>query len=341
MKPPSSGRAEFVWTFARVCLLLLSVAALVRCATPPPYRSGAEPAPVPNEQRVVDEILAEEPAPTAVVVLATDGAPSRLLALANHRGTDLAKKPLRPGSTVKPLTAWIAAEASVLTPGTTVPCRGTYDAERQLRCFETHGTLDLTRAITTSCNSYFFELGKRLGLERLSSGLTSFGLARPTGLSPGEAAGFIATPAWAAEHQGAWEYTIAAGHGPLEVTLLQLAVAYGELGRRLASPGNVPEAIRKEIADALVRVVTDADGTGHGAFVPGLEIAGKTGTAEGETFEEQRAGVQGRSENKWFVGFAPASAPKTLVAVVVLGQEDGPNRAAMITGRVFARLGTK
>jgi signal peptidase I len=317
--------------------------------TPPPYRPRTEPPPVPDEQKVVDAALAEEPGPAAVVVLAIEGEPSRLVALGRHKGADPVTQALRPGSTVKPLMGWIAAEASVLSPGETLSCRGTYDAERGLKCFETHGDLDLTRSITTSCNSYYFELGKRLGLERVSRGLTAFGLARPTGLVPGEAAGFIATPAWAAEQADkskSWELAVAAGHGALEVTLLQLAVAYGDLARRLNAlsdgvSGGVPEAVRREIARGLLRVVTDEKGTGRGAFVPGLAIAGKTGTAEGGSFEDQRRGAPEKPENGWFVGFAPASTPKMVVAAVVHGQGPGGKRAAPLVGRIFARLEPK
>jgi cell division protein FtsI/penicillin-binding protein 2 len=128
------------------------------------------------------------------------------------------------------------------------------------------------------------------------------------------------------------------GHGPFEVTLLELAAAYAKLAALLAQPSSqVPDAVRAEIAEGLRRAVADADGTGHRAATAGLDIAGKTGSAEPAPFG---APVDDAAkDNGWFVGYAPASAPKRLVAVLVLHSGGGAQTAAPLAGRIFAAVG--
>jgi penicillin-binding protein 2 len=309
-------------------------------ASPPPAPSGAAPR-ATDVQHVVDSVLSASAAPVAAVVLDVEG--PRVLALGRHLGADPVTALFRPGSTVKPLTAWVAAEEGVLGPRETVACDQVFPGVEGYRCFAPHGSLDLPSAIATSCNVYFYELGARLGLERVANGLMGLGLARRTELVDGEAVGFVATPAWVASQPQLaarrHEVVVAAGHGPLEVTLLELAVAYARLGAALSAPHpRVPDALRAEILTGLRRVVNGPDGTGRAAAVPGLDLVGKTGTAEGTSFAEDRAGAKARPENGWFVGFTPSERPSRVVAVVVLGQGSGGKTAAPIAGRLFAGL---
>jgi penicillin-binding protein 2 len=288
----------------------------------------------------VDRLLASSPAPAAAVVLGLDG-PIRALALGRHSGADPATQVWRPASTVKPLTTWIAAERGVYHLGDTVTCAGRYPGYEAFHCFAEHGTLELTQALAVSCNMYFGELGARLGLAALSDGLRGFGLAQPTGLVPGEASGFIADPAWASARPNAsnerFELLVAAGHGPLEVTVLQLAAAYAKLALLLQTPSpTVPDAVRAELEAGLRRVVEDASGTGHLAAVPGLEIAGKTGSGESSHFGEEAPA--GAKDNGWFVGFTPVKAPKRLVAVLVLGAGGGGATAAPLAAKIFEAI---
>jgi penicillin-binding protein 2 len=308
-------------------------------APPPPARAAAPD--VTDAQRVVDEVLAASTAPVAAVVLDVEGL--RVLALGRHLGADPVTQLRRPGSTVKPLVAWIAAAEGALAPRERLTCDRTFPGPEGYGCFDRHGSLDLPRAIATSCNVYFFELGVRLGLGRVANGLMELGLARRTGLVAGEAMGFVATPSWLASEPALpahrYEAVVAAGHGPFEVTLLELAVAYARLGAALSSPHpRVSDALRAEILTGLRRVVSDAEGTGHAVAVPGLDLAGKTGTAEGPSFAEDRAGAAARPENGWFVGFTPSERPRRVVAVVVLGQGAGGKTAAPLAGRLFDRL---
>lgn len=296
----------------------------------------------PREQEAIDAALDASPAPAAAAVLELGPSP-RLLALGGRGEADPATTLTRPASTVKPLVAWVAADAGLYQAGDTVTCQGLYRPDQPFHCTAPHGPLDLTRAIEVSCNIYFGTLGERLGLGRLSAGLTQLGLTVPTGLVPGERRGWVATPEWAAARAGdstKWEIAVGMGHGPFEVTLLQLAVAYAKLATLVAQPSpRVPDAVRAEILAGLRHVVADADGTGHRAATPGLDIAGKTGSAESEPFGTTPSDGTAAKENGWFVGYAPASAPKRLVAVLVLRSGAGGQTAAPLAGRIFAAVG--
>lgn len=126
------------------------------------------------------------------------------------------------------------------------------------------------------------------------------------------------------------------GHGPLEVTPLELAVAYAKLAALLNAPSpRVPDAVRREIDAGLRYTVADPAGKGHRAFVEGLELAGKTGGAESARFG---APPSDGPDNGWFVGYAPASSPKRLVVVLVLGSGPGGETAAPLAGRIFEKV---
>jgi penicillin-binding protein 2 len=291
-----------------------------------------------KEQAAVDQALELNPAPVAVVVLGLDGA-TRVLALGRHAGADPATQLAVPGSTLKPIVAWIAADAGVYHAGDRVTCDGSYTNHPSYHCFATHGPLDLVRAIEVSCNVYFMSYGERLGLERLSAGIRRFGLTAPTGLAPGEASGWVADPAWVSAHpepREPWELAVGMGHGPLEVTLLELAAAYAKLAVLVQTPSaTVSDATRAELEAGLRGVVTDPSGTGQRAAVRGLEIAGKTGTAEAKFGDHDDASVK---ENGWFVGYTPVKSPRRLVAVLVHHAGSGGETAAPIAARIFERI---
>jgi penicillin-binding protein 2 len=240
----------------------------------------------------------------------------------------------RPGSTVKPILAWLAAEAGELTSNQTQACNAAFDDG--FHCFAAHGTLTLPEAIAVSCNVYAFELAKRLGLGRIASGFAQFGFGRRTGFVAKESAGFVADPEWAKSKNSSsnerWDLLVGTGHGPIEVTPLQLTRAYAELIGRLATPSPlVSDRLRWEIMDGLRRVVEDQHGTAHAAFIEDVRIGGKTGTAEAGAY-----GDTVNTNNSWFVGFAPLEAPQVVVAVLVLGGGSTGNPAAPIASRIFS-----
>lgn len=282
-------------------------------------------------------LVAKSEQPVALALL--DAESKGVLALLGHLGADPALTPLRPGSTVKPLLAWFAANAGV--PMTAArECRGTY--EDGYHCFATHGELTLSQALATSCNVYAYQLAGDLGLEQVAAGFARFGFGRKTGLVSEEAAGLVADGAWFAAHgrppPPRPELLVGIGHGPIEVTPLQLAVAYVELLQRLHSPApSASRTVNAEILAGLRAVVESAQGTGRAAAVPGLTVGGKTGTAEAGSYGADLSG-----ENGWFVGVAPLEAPKVVVAVVVLGAGQAGATAAPLASEVISlALGTE
>jgi penicillin-binding protein 2 len=275
------------------------------------------------------------PTPASVVILPldTDGG-----FLVQEKDMRTARQSFRPGSTVKPLLAMLAADAGVLLPGAHHTCSGAHGA---LTCFAEHGDLDLARAISTSCNAYFYTVARDLGLERVLGGFRELGFGKKTGLSTDEVTGFVGDQVGFAHESGpsaAPEVdarVIGIGHGAFEATPLQLAVAYRTLVRRIAEARGqmTPRAeVYAEIERGLEAAVASEEGTGRGAQVEGLQVLGKTGTAEADPYGAPDEGRQ----NGWFVGYAPKDDPKLIVVALVRGAPQGGKDAALLAGRVFA-----
>jgi penicillin-binding protein 2 len=221
---------------------------------------------------------------------------------------------------------------------------------------------------------YFYQLGLKIGIDRLAVTARGFGLGQRTGIALGqENAGLVPTSEWKERRFGeVWMKgeTVSAsiGQGFNLVTPLQLAVAFaaiangGKLFRpRLvvsiqardepATPGPAPELLGTvpvdpahlaRVTDALEAVVGEEGGTARRARVPGVRVAGKTGTAQvvhmkhTEDLEEDEVPIHFR-DHAWFVGFAPVEAPEIVVAALVEHGGHGGSAAAPIVQRVLAK----
>ncbi len=250
------------------------------------------------------------------------------------------RQSFRPGSTVKPLLAMIAADDGVLLPNAHHTCSGAKSGTG-LTCFAEHGDLDLVRAIATSCNAYFYDVAGDLGLARVLGGFRELGFGKPTGLAANEATGFVGDEVGFARESGTSSdpvldaKVIGIGHGAFEATPLQLAVAYRTLARRITAERDqeTPRAeVYAEIERGLEAAVASDEGTGRGARVEGLDVLGKTGTAEAHPYG---AADEGR-QNGWFVGYAPKRDPTLVVGALVQNAEGGGKDAAALAGRVFS-----
>jgi penicillin-binding protein 2 len=286
-----------------------------------------------------------------------------------------------PGSTYKALVAAAALQERVVTPGTLVYCPGHFTlGRRTYRCWkkEGHGTMSLHDALVQSCDVYFYQAGLKLGIDRLAFFARGFNFGRRTGIPlPNEQPGLVPTAAWKEarfrEPWGAGETVSASiGQGFNLSTPLQLAVAYAAIanGGRVVRPrlvlsmtdaeGNVQQAAPAEIRstvpvseknlalvrDGLIGVVEEPRGTGGRARVAGMRVAGKTGTAQvvhlkhTEELEEHEVPIKYR-DHAWFVAFAPADAPRIVVAVLNEHGGHGGSAAAPIAQRVLARWAEK
>ena len=277
------------------------------------------------------------------------------------------------GSTFKVLMAAAGLQEGVITPNGKINCPGSYwFAGRSYHCHkkEGHGGMDLVHAVQKSCNVYFYNVGQRLGIERMADYGARFGLGKPSGIGlVHENPGTLPSPEWKRRHYRKPEMqkwfagetlSVAIGQGAVAITPLQLAMAVSALvnGGTLYSPILVkriesqdgqyrddafaaevrgtlrisPDALKTVIA-AMETVVEEPGGTGSKARLDlpeKIRVGGKTGTAQVAGLEAGR-NVEGLEDHAWFVGFAPVEAPEIVVAAIV---ENGGHGGAATAPRV-------
>jgi penicillin-binding protein 2 len=247
------------------------------------------------------------------------------------------------GSTFKPIVAEAALSMGLITPTTPLLCSGSFtiggvtfhNVEAGV-----YSSMSLPTALAESCDTWFYRLGDKFfaaGSQGIQRWAHRLGLGHPTGFDvPGEAHGLVPTPAWlrATYHMPWYEgqtINLSIGQGYLQVTPLQLAVAYSAL----VNGGTV---VRPHVASAIVRgasvrplhfkpvghvKLTDAWAIKQGLYMaahsPGgtsaslfanfpVPVAGKTGTAETG---------RGDSDHSWYASWAPAGSPKVVVVVLI------------------------
>ncbi|SPE41779.1 Peptidoglycan glycosyltransferase [Candidatus Sulfopaludibacter sp. SbA3] len=243
-----------------------------------------------------------------------------------------------PGSTFKPIMAMAALETGIIDTQFSVHCPGgaTYYG-RYYRCHlkTGHGTVTLHRGIVDSCDTYFYAVGDRLGIDKIAFYGDLFGYGRATGIDlPHEAAGVMPSSQWKIHNQhdrwfGGETINVAIGQGALTVTPLQLTRAMGGLAMggvwyrpHLVKQAAEPPVVHKfnrdhlnQVIDAMYGVVNEAGGTGTWAELPGIQVCGKTGTAQvaSADFVRSQGNVANLKDNAWFVGFAPCQSPEIVV----------------------------
>ncbi len=275
-----------------------------------------------------------------------------------------------PGSTYKIITALAGLEEGVIDEDTEVFCPGYYRfGNRTFRCWKKggHGRVKILKAITESCDVYFYKVGELLGVDRLAWYAKASGLGSPTGINlDKEAKGLIPTAAWKKRRTGVpWQkgetLSIAIGQGfnlatPLQMVGLTAAIANGGTRYRpmileaIKSPdgriihqsqpeviGKVPisERTLELVRTGLWAVVNSDHGTARGSRLADIEISGKTGTSQvigrkkDDTRSEEDRPAHLRA-HAWFVAYAPSDAPIIAVAVLVEHGEHGSSAAAPV-----------
>ncbi|HAK87574.1 MAG TPA: penicillin-binding protein 2 [Nitrospiraceae bacterium] len=246
-----------------------------------------------------------------------------------------------PGSTFKIITAIAALEEGVIHSETKVICTGGINFGKwTFGCWKKggHGSVDFHKGIVESCDVYFYELGKRLGMDRIYKYADAFGLGRETGIDlvpVKERQGLIPNTEWKKEKKRIpWylgdTFISAIGQGYVTTTPIQMAVMMSTF----ANGGTVykPTLIKGEhrpvgaiklkpdtiemIKDALSGVINESNGTAQGARSSLTVIGGKTGTAQ--VVGKKKGAVAERfMDHAWFVAFAPVDKPEIALSVFV------------------------
>ena len=246
-----------------------------------------------------------------------------------------------PGSVFKPLVAAAALQEGVINLQTRITCNHYYNFFAPSfvpTCLGWHGSLNLQRAIQVSCNVFFYETGRLLGIDNIDLYAKQCGLGVKTGVEIGESAGILASPSYRTENGGTWQpgdvVQAAIGQSDNAFTPLQLATYCATIannGTRLKThlvkkvtnysreqtlSETQPEVVAKtEISQSnlkavqqAMRSVTQSGGTASSVFGNyRISIAAKTGTAENP----------GHSDNTVFIAYAPYENPEIAVAVVL------------------------
>ena len=267
-----------------------------------------------------------------------------------------------PGSSYKLIVAGAALESGTVTTETRfLGCTGGYRyGNRVFKCHKLsgHGVLTLVDAIAASCNVYFYQLGKKLGLEKFSEYSRACGFGKRLGIDLGdEVPGLVPDADYYDNRYGEKKWpkslilNLAIGQGELLVTPLQMATFYSALanGGRLLRPhvlrgletveGAISmdtEEIRRlpfspetiaVLQKAAFEVVNGVLGTARRARIDGTTVAGKTGTAQNPH----------GNEHSWFCAYAPADDPVIAVACIVENAGHGGAVAAPIVAKVIER----
>ena len=260
---------------------------------------------------------------------------------------------LAPGSVFKIVMATAMLESKALPASYTVYCPGYASFYgRVFHCDHAHGSVDLHKGIVASCDVYFYNVGKILGIDRISQYALGLGLGRPTGIDlPSEQSGLVPSEEWVQRvYHHKWypgsTISVAIGQGAVMVTPIQLArmITAVANGGTLIAPHLLKDATGLKVAsfplsedtvqtvtDGMWGVVNEPNGTTSGLVkLQNIDFSGKTGTAQTESFELQSKLGKKLKENGWFVGYAPRRNPEIVVAALVQGGGWGSTSAAPI-----------
>lgn len=265
-----------------------------------------------------------------------------------------------PGSTIKPFLALAGLTEGVIAGDWNVFCSGSVVLYgHPFRCWQRggHGFVDLEHSLEASCDVFYYQLGQRLGIDRMASWLGLFGFGRRSGIGlPSEASGLIGTPEWSRQVRGTPWYpgeavSVSIGQGPVLVTAIQLARAFAALanGGRLVTPHVVVDPFRPADEDLgldphhLARVRRGLELAVHGdsgtaRSLAGLPVAGKTGTAQVVRLTERMESedlAPHLQHHAWFVGWAPVNEPRLVVTLVVEHGGGGGSIAAPTAAAIF------
>jgi penicillin-binding protein 2 len=296
--------------------------------------------------------------------------PLEWMDLVNNPNFPLENRALRglysPGSIFKPVMALAALDSGIITEQTSYFCSGSILLyNHPFRCWFAggHGLLNLPNAIKNSCNVYFYQIGKSLGIQAIADYARRLGMGRITGVDlQGEYAGLVPDQEWKRKTRDEPWYpgetiSVSIGQGPLQVTPLQMALVTAFIanrGERVlphlrikdgGSPDNTrssdPVSISRAHFETVIRgmwMSVNQQGTSRAAHVLDFDVCGKTGSTQ--VVSRQTAERLGKSSREtrthsWFSGFAPRNDPRVVVTVIVEYGGMGGATAAPLAGQLF------
>jgi penicillin-binding protein 2 len=262
---------------------------------------------------------------------------------------------LAPGSTFKPIMAIAGLESGIIDPETTFHCPGGasfYGHYYACHLKGGHGNISLHRAIAQSCDVYFYNVGNRLGIDRIARYADIAGVGRKTGVDlPNETQGTMPSTKWKMRISRQKWYagetiSVAIGQGAVTVSPLQIVSALGGLGAGakwykphlvrdeapvLERQGRFNKENLEQVISGMYGVVNEG-GTGRAAVLPGIKVCGKTGTAQLAATERTKGAKMGTSlaNNTWFVAFAPMDKPEIAVVALFENAQESYNAVPIV-----------
>jgi penicillin-binding protein 2 len=273
-----------------------------------------------------------------------------------------------PGSTFKILTALKALNSGIINERTSFSCRGGFPfGNRVFKCWKKggHGAVSVHRGIVESCDVFFYNVGLKLGIDRIHEIAEEIGLGRATGIDlPSEKNGLVPSSEWKKKTYGQPWYegetlSVSIGQGAVWLTpvqLLQLSVFVANEGvtfkpqivNRIVSPEGkiiktfepvmktnvkIKKDVIKIIKDGMRGVVNEPSGTAYGSRIQTINMSGKTGTA-------QSVGEKGKNlgDHAWFIAYAPAEEPAVAISVLAEYGGHGSSAAAPIAKLIAENL---
>jgi penicillin-binding protein 2 len=280
-----------------------------------------------------------------------------------------------PASIYKIVTAIAGMEEKIIDEKTTVVCPGYYSyGDRDFRCWKEtgHGKVNVVDALAESCDVFFYKVGQEVGIERLSWYARACGLGSITGVNlDNESRGLVPTSAWKKRRMGeSWHrgetLLIAIGQGynlvtPIQMLVLTSAIANGGFiyrplivkkietaeghivtENKAEIMGKLPisDTTLKIVRQGMWNVVNHARGTARGVRLAGIDICGKTGTAQvvsrkKDSDAKRDNGPDSLKPHAWFIAFAPADNPRIAVVVFVENGGSGSGTAAPIASTII------
>jgi penicillin-binding protein 2 len=283
---------------------------------------------------------------------------------------------LAPGSTFKIIMSFAGLEEGVAQDMHVVCSGGGTFFGHYFACDKHHGMVDIDHAIPWSCDTFYYTLAERLGIDTIAKYATEVGLSQKTGIDlPDEAAGTMPSTQWKLKNFHEKWYageviSVGIGQGATTVTPLQLARAIGGIASggalkrpHVVFPDEVPNQIEENIlanypgsGDRLIPITpanwetiseamaaTTTTGTAAAVHLQGIDFAGKTGTAQvvSHSAGATSLGKGAERANAWFVGMAPRRNPDIVVAVLCEHGGWGAEASAPVAAKVINAYVTK